>query len=84
MLKRRRTSLRTQKECRAFRRDTPNQARSPPLTPVRLAHMQDFYHDNERLRHSGGLHRSTHTIRMQYSIPIPVIDGHPSLEQISA
>ncbi len=46
--------------------------------------MQDFYHDNERLRHSGGLHRSTHTIRMQYSIPIPVIDGHPSLEQISA
>ena len=25
-----------------------------PQTPVRLAHMQDFYYDNERLRHSGG------------------------------
>ncbi|MDP1859918.1 MAG: hypothetical protein Q8K82_14690 [Gemmatimonadaceae bacterium] len=46
--------------------------------------MQDFYYDNDRLRHSGDLRRSTHTIRMQYSIPMPVIDGHPSLEQLSA
>ena len=64
MLNGRRTSLRTQKECRAFRRDTPNQARSPPLTPVRPVHMQHSYHDNDRLRHSGDMHRSTHTIRM--------------------